>query len=252
MDLDKIINFVTDTGRILLESGAETSRIEDTLKRITNYYCGEESETVVVLTGFFVSIGTTTKTVRVNKRTINLDKVSKINMLSRDITSGKVTIDEAIERLNKIEKSKPYPLILMTFAVAVSCAFFTLLSGGNWTDSINSFITGVVMNLFTWLMRKYNIANFIVTFSGGIIISLITIILYKTGIGTNINAMITGAIMPLVPGLAITNAIRDIIAGDYLSGSARMFDAVVAAVALAAGAGISMYLFGNMSGGELL
>lgn len=252
MDLDKIINFVTDTGRILLESGAETSRIEDTLKRITNYYCGEESETVVVLTGFFVSIGTTTKTVRVNKRTINLDKVSKINMLSRDITSGKVTLDEAIERLNKIEKSKPYPLILMTLAVAVSCAFFTLLSGGKFTDSINSFITGVVMNLFTWLMRKYNIANFIVTFSGGIIISLMTIILYKTGIGTNINAMITGAIMPLVPGLAITNAIRDIIAGDYLSGSARIFDAVVAAVALAAGAGISMYLFGNMSGGELL
>ena len=45
--------------------------------------------------------------------------------------------------------------------------------------------------------------------------------------------MITGAIMPLVPGLAITNAIRDIIAGDYLSGGARLFDAVVVAIALA-------------------
>lgn len=67
--------------------------------------------------------------------------------------------------------------------------------------------------------------------------------------GKNINPMITGAIMPLVPGLAITNAIRDIIAGDYLSGGARLFDAVVVAIALATGAGSVMYIFGHMTGG---
>ena len=55
--------------------------------------------------------------------------------------------------------------------------------------------------------------------------------------------------MPLVPGLAITNAIRDIIAGDYLSGGARLFDAVV--VALATGAGSVMYIFGHMTGGVM-
>ena len=57
--------------------------------------------------------------------------------------------------------------------------------------------------------------------------------------------------MPLVPGLAITNAIRDIIAGDYISGGARLFDAVVVAIALAAGAGSVMYIFGHMTGGVM-
>lgn len=50
---------------------------------------------------------------------------------------------------------------------------------------------------------------------------------------------------------AITNAIRDIIAGDYLSGGARLFDAVVVAIALATGAGSVMYIFGHMTGGVM-
>ena len=101
-------------------------------------------------------------------------------------------------------------------------------------------------------MRKKHTADFIITFTGGAMIAVLTVLLYAAGLGININAMITGSIMPLVPGLGITNALRDIIAGDYLSGGARMFDAIVVASALAAGAGAVMYMIGYMSGGKLL
>ena len=49
--------------------------------------------------------------------------------------------------------------------------------------------------------------------------------------------------MLLVPGLAITNAIRDTIAGDYVSGVARAADAFLCAVAIAVGAGFVMYFW---------
>ena len=53
--------------------------------------------------------------------------------------------------------------------------------------------------------------------------------------------------MLLVPGLAITNAIRDTVAGDYVSGVARALEAVIVAVAIAAGIGFVLSI--GMSGG---
>lgn len=252
MELEKLLDFSAEVGKGLLENGAETSRVEDTLTRIIRHFYRGHSEIFVVMTGFFVNIGTYTTTVRVRNRTINLDKVSKINMLSRDIVDGKISFNEAAERFGEIKGQPPYPLWIKTAAVAVCCSFFTLLGSGNLSDSLNSFIVGAVLNVLIWFMRKKHTADFIITFTGGAMIAVLTVLLYAAGLGININAMITGSIMPLVPGLGITNALRDIIAGDYLSGGARMFDAIVVAVALAAGAGAVMYMIGYMSGGKLL
>lgn len=185
------------------------------------------------------------------KRTINLEKVSKINMMSRDIVSGKIGFGEAVERFEGIKQSKGYPVWVKTLSAAVSCAFFTLLQNGGLSDSANSFLVGAAVYAVIWLMRRHSAADFIVTFSGGVLIAMLTALMYTLGLGGNINIMIAGSIMPFVPGLAVTNALRDIIAGDYLSGGTRIFDAVVTAVALAAGAGAMMYMLEYISGGRL-
>lgn len=251
MEISKLLDFTSDVGECLLSSGAETGRVEDTLTRIIRHFYSGHSEILVVLTGFFVNIGAYTETVRVRRRTINLDRIAKINKLSRDIVGNRMDFDGAVARLEEIKKCRPYPAWIKTPAVAVSCGFFTLLSDGSWADAFNSFIVGAIMNMIINILQSRDTANFIVTFLGGVIIAALTVLIYYVGLGSSVNAMITGAIMPLVPGLAITNALRDIIGGDYLSGGARLFDAVVVAAALAAGAGAVMYLFGYMSGGIL-
>ena len=172
-------------------------------------------------------------------------------MMSRDIADDKIDFEEALKRFEYVMAQKPYPLWVKTVAVAFCCGFFTLLFGGNAFDGLNSFVVGAVINVFIWFLRKHHTAEFIITFSGGVVIALLILLFYAIGLGKNINPMITGAIMPLVPGLAITNAIRDIIAGDYLSGGARLFDAIVVAIALATGAGSVMYIFGHMTGGVM-
>ena len=227
MQINELVTFAADVGRGLLESGAETSRVEDTVERIIRHFYDGKSEVLVVMTGLFVTVGDVTKTVRVRRRTINLDKVSKINMMSRDIADDKIDFEEALKRFEYIMEQKPYSLWVKTVAVAFCCGFFI------------------------WFLTKHHTAEFIITFSGGVVIALLILLFYAIGLGKNINPMITGAIMPLVPGLAITNAIRDIIAGDYLSGGARLFDAVVVAIALATGAGSVMYIFGHMTGGVM-
>lgn len=249
MEISELLNFASEVGRQLLESGAETSRVEDTLDRIIKHFYSGHHEVLVVMTGLFVNIGTRTKTVRVKNRSINLDRVSKINMLSRDIAESKVDFEEATKRLDKISNMETYPLWLKTLAVAMCCAFFTLLFGGGMNDAVNSFIAGILFYILSLFMRKHKNAEFVITFFSGVIISLFAVAAELSGFSKDTDAMLIGSMMPLFPGLAITNAIRDIIAGDYLSGGARVFDAVVVAVALAAGAASVMYIAKYFYGG---
>jgi uncharacterized membrane protein YjjP (DUF1212 family) len=252
MKVEELLEFTAEAGRILLENGAETGRVEDTLRRIIRFFYGSDCDVFVVLTGFFINIGRYSKAVRVTNRTVNLDKVAEINSLSRDIARGSVAFEKAWERLRLISVRKTYPMWIKTLASAMSCGFFTLMQNGGAADALNAFITGIILNISVGKLRRINTPDFIVTFAGGVIIALSVSGMYTLGLGRNVGAMITGAIMPLVPGLGITNALRDIIGGDYLSGGARMFDALVTAVALAGGAGAVMYMLGNLTGGMLL
>jgi len=76
--------------------------------------------------------------------------------------------------------------------------------------------------------------------------------LLNLGLGNNINSIIIGTIMPLVPGISLTNAIRDILEGDFLSGSARILDAILIAVAIATGVGTVMNLWYGAFGGVII
>ena len=60
----------------------------------------------------------------------------------------------------------------------------------------------------------------------------------------DIDIVIVAALMPLVPGVAITNAIRDTLQGDYLSGCARILEAFLKAASVAVGAGLGMAIGG--------
>jgi uncharacterized membrane protein YjjP (DUF1212 family) len=66
--------------------------------------------------------------------------------------------------------------------------------------------------------------------------------------GIRSDIIIIGAIMPLVPGVIFTTAIRDTLNGDYASGTARMMEAVVIALSVAAGVGAGIRLFQFMGG----
>lgn len=57
--------------------------------------------------------------------------------------------------------------------------------------------------------------------------------------------VIIAAIMPIVPGAAITTAVRDTMQGDYVAGGAKALEAFVSAAAIAAGVSFGMILTGR-------
>ena len=81
------------------------------------------------------------------------------------------------------------------------------------------------------------VASFLLSFSA--------ILLVRLGLGQDTNRIIIGNIMLLIPGIALTNSLRDMISGDIMSGMLRFFDAVLVAAAIAAGYIFAAQLLGG-------
>ena len=132
---------------------------------------------------------------------------------------------------------------LRIFASGIACMSFAYMFGGVLGDCVNAFITGIILQVFLIPLKKTNVTSVLVNILGGAVISFMTLTLINLGIGKDHNVIIIGSLMPLLPGHAITNAIRDILEGDYLSGGARIMDAVLIATAVAAGSGVALKIW---------
>lgn len=58
--------------------------------------------------------------------------------------------------------------------------------------------------------------------------------------------LLLDVLMILTPGIAITNSLRDIIDGNYVSGQARLVEAFFIATAIALGVGLMRILMKGM------
>ncbi len=255
MDEKLLLDFAISVGEIMLESGAETQRVEDTMERIlsTSTY-NLMPETFVTPTGLFAGItgplsGSVTKVKRIQKRSINLEKVSAANELSRDFVSGKIGLREAFDRLNEISLLPDYKLHIQLIAYTLIPFAFTLLFNGTIRDSIWAASTGFILTFVTDFLTRNKTAGFLKSFLCGLSITILVVIYYYLNMTDNYEIIIKGAIMPLVPGFAITNAARDIMYGDYISGGAMIIDAALTAVFVAAGVATGLMFLHDMFGG---
>lgn len=249
----------TDTallaGQIMLKSGAETYRVEDTMCHILKTSGLATTETFATVTGIFVTlndptIDAITMVTRVSEKESNLSQVYKVNDVSRRLCSGKLTIEEAYQQLQVIQREKEYPRWMERMGIVMTASFFTLLLGGGVFASAFSAFNGVWIVGVREVAKKIKLNGFITDLLTSFIIALFTTIVVSLIPRTiNEEIIIVGSIMPLVPGVAITNAIRDTLQGDYLSGGSRAIEAFVIAACIAVGIGVGLAVAVNMLGG---
>ena len=97
-----------------------------------------------------------------------------------------------------------------------------------------------------------HLSKIIGNIGGGALVTVLCMLLCRIGLGESMNYMIIGSIMPLVPGIAFTNGVRDIADGDYIAGSVRLLDAILVFVCIAAGVGLVITTYHGLTGGRLL
>lgn len=226
----------------MLKSGAETYRVEDTIRRILQTAHTETAETIVYLTGFVATlddpeIETLTVVKRVETRGTYLYRIDRVNDISRRYCDGRITLEQAYEELREIKGSQ-YKSWMYNVATCFACAGFVPLFGGGKAEIPAAFVTGLVVAVVTTLGKRFRVNGFILTVLSSASIAIAATIIKYGYPFVDVNPVIISSIMPLVPGVAITNAVRDTLRGDFLSGAARILEAFLVAAAVALGVGI--------------
>ncbi len=240
MRVSKVLEVAVYAGRIILENGGETYRVEDTVCKICEAF-DFHAECFATITGIVTSIKAKNDiplslTERISSRTTNLDKIHRVNGLARNAKN--YSPDELMLLLQRIDKTKAYPDHVMLIASCLGAAGFTGMFEGSSNDIIGAFVIGGAIYALKNILGKLEVNPYITFSTGGALVSLLAIIFYKLNLIDSIDITTIGSIMLLVPGLAITNAIRDIIAGDIVAGMARGAEALIIAACLALGSGI--------------
>lgn len=230
-------------GKLMIESGAETYRVEDTMARMASTRYMANVNSYVTPTGIMFSAGSDNRTrvIRISSRTTDLEKIALVNAVSRRLSAGDLTLEEAYEELKIISKTNyMFPIFLQILAAAVASPCFLLLYGGEWKDAPYASIAGGAGLALLILIHEQTKVKFFSEFIASVLIGIIALNSVNLGFGQDLDLIIIGAVMPLVPGLLITNAVRDLMAGNFVSGLSKGAEAFLTAFAI--GAGIAFIL----------
>lgn len=229
----------------MLQSGGETYRVEDTMMRIAAAFGIKNTHSYVTPTGIFFSAEgeepSKTKLIRIMTRSTDLKKVALVNSISRKITSGDVSLKEAYSLLKELEElNVTFPFMVQVAAASIASGCFMLMFMGEWIDFIPSMITGGLGYFGFLYFHRFIPIKFFSEFLASFIIGLLSVIFVSTGIGQQLDKIIIGSVMTLVPGLLLTNAVRDLMAGHLVSGLSKGAEALLTAFAI--GSGIAVVL----------
>lgn len=255
MDYQALIEMAVLAGEIMLVSGAEVYRIEDTVSRILKQSGLEGIEVFALATGIFAtlsdpSIRAITVVKRVNKRSTNLNKVYQVNNISRKFCAGELTVEEAQIKLKAVETGIEYGFLHKCIGYVMTSAFFAVLFGGNGLDCAAAGMVGLILALAVTGASRLKFNDFCQNAAGSFVLAVTALLIQKVIFtGMNIDSVIISAIMPMVPGVTFTAAIRDTLNGDYSSGVARIAEAIVVALGVASGVGAAMVVFQMIGGG---
>ena len=259
-DDHKVLEAAMAAGHILLENGAEISRVEETMERICRHF-GVEGENFFVLSNGIFTTGSPdtnspggqyAKVRHIPVKGAQLDKVVAVNQLSREVAEGRYSIEQVEEKLEQIRRMPGKSFHIQILASGVGSACFCYLLGGSLMDSVVAFAAGFLLYVFVLLVSTVRISKITKNICGGALVTLICILSYRMGLGENLSRMIIGSIIPLVPGVAFTNGIRDIADGDYISGAVRLLDAILVFLCVAIGVGVMFIIYHRVFGGILL
>lgn len=262
-DFAEVLEVAAEAGHILLENGAEISRVEDIMGRIASCY-GVDSGNFFVLSNGIFTTGQGSKITKsggqtatyanvefIPLRSIQLSKVVAVNRLSYDIAAGRTTLAEARERLQRIRQTAPKPIWEQMLGSALGAAGFCAVFGGGWADCLAALVVGLLLMVFVLGVTSRYLSKIVGSIGNALAATLLCIGFWRVGFGASLPNVIIGAIMPLIPGVPFVNGVRDLANSDYLAGFTRLTDAMLSFFCIAVGVSLAFIFDGQLYGGMI-
>ena len=248
-----VLRLATFIGHLMLSNGAETYRVNDTVKRICSSRGFNHINVFVAPNTIIVSDdrfdGYTFMKV-IENRCINLNKIDMLNDFSRKFVNQlDMTIDDAINEIKNLDEKSPYNRMELNIWTAIgSSSFAALVGGDNVLTFILTLITSVMAMIIYDKVKKISNIPVFATLVSAIIIGFCGVGLVEFGVLNTPKMLIVGSIMPLLPGVPFIKAVRDLVSGELMSGVGRAIEAGIIATAIAVGVGIAMNMYVRFGG----
>ena len=249
MDHDtQLINLALDAGELMLASGAETFRVQDTMLRILNTTGREKVEALAMCTLLIVTLpreekGPLSMTRGVKSRAVNFEKICAVNDMSRAFVSGQITLEEASARCREIYNAPNFKFSTRVLGYAVNGAGFAVMVGGGPLEGLISFFIGLLMGVTLVHFGDKKVPFFFGPLMGGLVTGLAACSAHFLLPHTQLDKMIIGTMKALLPGLALSKAMRDLLEGNLISGNSKVVEVLLNAVSIAGGVAIALTIF---------
>lgn len=256
-DNKEILTLAVEIGDTLLRSGGEIYRVEDTILHILDAFAIKNCDVYVLSNGIFASANENTpqgsSIIRhVPLEDVHLGKIAAINQLSREICKHNCDINDAWIRLEECRNLPSLKPSIQGLCCGLGCACFSYTFGGKALDFICAFGLGTLLQYLRINHKRRKTSKFVTNIIGSAFLTAGSLTLLGLGLPVMQNKIVSGCIMPLVPGIALTTGIRNLFNGDYLSGAIHLLDALLTAMSIAMGVSSVIIVYHNVLGGVML
>lgn len=250
-DYDRILQGILDVGEEMVCCGAEVSRVEDSIYRMCESYGADRINVFIITSNIQVTMEAPDGRILTHIRRLvrydaNFDRLDYLNDLSRYVCRAHPDADELGRRLQLVLDRPQQPKIVNFLGSIMGASGFTVFFGGTYLDCLSAAIVAVLIVLLQMFLagREKNqiVYHFVISVAGGVA----ALLLVQLGLGDNSDKIMIGGIMLLIPGIAMTNAVRDMLIGDIASGMLRLVNSLLMAAAIACGFAFSIIVLGGV------
>ncbi|MDD3220852.1 MAG: threonine/serine exporter family protein [Lachnospiraceae bacterium] len=241
------LSAILDVGEAMLTYGGEVSRIEQTVSKMCMAYGAERVDAFSITSSMIVTVRlpgeeVLTQTRRIREWAIDYGRLAELDELAGEIAEKHLNPKEIGKRLEKAKTTSEMSGIYTYVGSVLAAGGFAMFFGGSFRDGISAAILALV---FTLIDRKVNHAwlnriaySFITSFVSG----MIAIGMVEMGVGEHLDKIMIGGIMLVIPGIALANAVRDLLLGDVITGLLRLCESLLIAAGVAAGFAAALFL----------
>ena len=244
----RALNTILDFGELMVSVGAEINRVEDTLSRLGLSYGAKRVNVFAVTNNIILTMIYEDETIYTQSRRFqsnagtDFTKLELLNSLSRKKCSGKISKEEFESSIKEIKASKTSKIKICIGSMLAGGAF-TLFFGGNVFDALLAVVFAVAIYFLQAYFRAFCPNNIIFNLLSSFFVG-IGICFVSGYLGLHTDKIIIGDIMLLIPGIAFTNSMRDLLSGDTVTGIMRLVETVLWAAALAIGFVLAILVMG--------
>ncbi len=250
MNNQKLVACMLDMGEILLTSGAEVNRIEDTLMRIGSAYHFQRVDVFTITSSIVLTVHTEagniiTQTRRIKSVRVDMERVSQVNCLSRKMCAKLPDVEFVEAEIQKIKQIQGYNEYVIIIAYAMVAASFAVFFGGDYMDALASALAAVVLRFMLRIGQRIKMNALFLNMMCSAVVGMVVMLLLRIGVGHSIDQIVMGNVMLLIPGLGLTSSLRDMISGDIISGMLGITESVLKAIAIAMGFAVLLIQIGG-------